>query len=267
MSPKNGVEAFNAFQVGALRMFFAGLVLIPLAFRFIKHYKGKDFYWLVLVGLCGNFLPAFLFPIAETQIQSSLAGLLNMGTSFFVVVITFVFFKSKLNLFQFAGFLLGGLGLFLIISNQLVADQNNFYYALLALLATLFYAISLTIIKYKLSHIRPLAITALAFFSMFPLAIIAGVFTGSFSVMFSEDAITGLPYLLLLSIVGTALAVMLFNYMVSFSTPLFASSVVYLIPVVALIFGVLDGEIFNPINYFWIALVFAGVYLMGKKSN
>ncbi len=265
MFPNKNTPAFTALQVGALRTLIASLVLLPIALKNIKFLKYKDVWSLIIVGACGNFLPAFLFPIAETQIQSSLAGLINMGTSLFVVIIGYLFFKHKITIIQTIGFLLGAISLFFIIFNQIDADKNNFYYAGLALLAALFYAISLTVIKYKLSHLSPLTITSLAFLTMLFPSVLSSYFTDSFTAVVSQNTLEGLVYLLILSIVGTAVAVMLFNYMVSFSTPLFASSVVYFIPIVALIIGVLNGEYFNPINLIWIVLIFIGVYLMGKK--
>lgn len=265
MFPTKNTQAFTALQVGALRTLIASLVLLPVALKNLKYLKGKDVWFLIVVGACGNFLPAFLFPIAETEIQSSLAGLINMGTSIFVVILGFVVFKIRITNLQLLGLLIGGLSLFFIIYNQIEADKNNFYYAGLALLATFFYAISLSVIKYKLHHLKPLTITSLAFFTMLLPSVISSFYTGSFNAVANPQAYTGLPYLLILSVLGTALAVMLFNYLVSFSTPLFASSVVYFIPIVALIIGVLDGEYFNPINFIWVTFVFIGVYLMGRK--
>lgn len=265
MFPTKNTQAFTALQVGALRTLIASLVLLPVALKNLKYLKGKDVWFLIVVGACGNFLPAFLFPIAETEIQSSLAGLINMGTSIFVVILGFVVFKIRITNLQLLGLLIGGLSLFFIIYNQIEADKNNFYYAGLALLATFFYAISLSVIKYKLHHLKPLTITSLAFFTMLLPSVISSLYTGSFDAVANPQAYTGLPYLLILSVLGTALAVMLFNYLVSFSTPLFASSVVYFIPIVALIIGVLDGEYFNPINFIWVTFVFIGVYLMGRK--
>jgi drug/metabolite transporter (DMT)-like permease len=265
MFPKPNKPAFTALQVGALRTLIASLVLLPIALKNLKFLTKNNLIFLILVGACGNFLPAFLFPIAETEIQSSLAGLINMGTSIFVVVLGYLFFKTKITLIQLIGLFLGAVSLFMIIANQINTDKNNFYYAGLALLATFFYAISLSVIKYKLHHLKPLTITSLAFFTMLLPSILSAFITGSFTAVVNSQAYSGLPYLLILSVVGTALAVLLFNYMVSFSTPLFASSVVYFIPIVALILGVLDGEHFNSVNYLWICLVFLGVYLMGKK--
>ena len=214
-----------------------------------------------------NFVPSFLFPIAETGIQSSLAGLLTMGTSLFVVILSVFFFKSKITTTQFIGFLTGSVGLFLIVYNQIDLGRNSLFHSGLALLAAFFYAISLSVIKFKLQHEKPLVITSLAFFSMLIPAIIACFVTNSFGVLTKPEVIKALPYLAILSIIGTALAVLVFNYLIVISTPLFASSVTYIIPVVALFFGLIDGEEFKETNILWMIFIFTGVYLMGKKPN
>jgi drug/metabolite transporter (DMT)-like permease len=267
MHPFPNVTAFSPYQVGSIRILIASLVLLPVALKNLSKFKGKNIPLFMIVGLAGNFIPAFLFPIAETGIQSSLAGLLNMGTSLFIVILSIFFFKSKLSLHQFIGFLVGSLGLFLIVSNQINLGENSLTHAAIALFATLFYAISLSVIKFKLSHEKPLTITSLAFFSMLIPAILACFVTDSFTALIDPCINQGLPYLILLSIIGTALAVLVFNYLIVISTPLFASSVTYIIPVVALIFGIIDGEKFDPINLLWMALIFIGVYIMGKKNS
>jgi len=267
MYPTKGVHAFTPYQVGALRILIASLTLLPIALRHLKKLKGKDLPFFIIVGLSGNFIPAFLFPIAETGIQSSLAGLLNMGTSLFIVILSFLFFKSKISRTQLVGFLIGGVGLFLIVSNQITLAENSLFHALIAFLATLFYAISLSTIKFKLHHQKPLVITSLAFFTMLIPSIVACFITDSFTAIIDPTINVGLPYLIILSIVGTALAVLVFNYLIAISTPLFASSVTYIIPVVALVFGVIYGEKFQIINLLWMLLIFMGVYLMGKKSK
>ena len=267
MHPTEGINAFTPYQVGAIRILLAAITLLPVAIKNITKFKGKNAVLFTIVGLSGNFIPAFLFPIAETQIQSSLNGLLNVGVSLFIVLISLLFLKQKITKLQLIGFSMGVIGLFLIVSAQISIGENSLSHAGIALFATLFYAISLTLIKHKLQHEKPLVITSLAFFSMLIPAIIACFFTDSFSALTQPDNLKGLPYLVILSIIGTALAVIFFNHMVAISTPLFASSVTYIIPIVALVFGILDGEKFNPINIIWIIVIFFGVYLMGKKTK
>ncbi len=265
MHPTKVTNAFTPYQVGSLRILIAALVLLPIAIKNLSKFKGKNIPLFVTVGLAGNFIPAFLFPIAETGIQSSLAGLLTMGTSLFVVIISILFFKSKITTIQLIGFITGSVGLFLIVSNQIDLGENSLFHSAVALFAALFYAISLSVIKFKLQHEKPLVVTSLAFFSMLGPALIACFLTNSFEVMTQPEVIKGLPYLAILSIIGTAIAVVVFNYLIVISTPLFASSVTYIIPIIALMFGVADGEKFKAINIIWMILIFVGVYLMGKK--
>ena len=163
MHPVKGTNAFTPYQVGALRILIASIVLLPIALKNLSKFKGKNIPLFITVGLAGNFIPSFLFPIAETGIQSSLAGLLTMGTSLFVVILSVFFFKSKITTTQFIGFLTGSVGLFLIVYNQIDLGRNSLFHSGLALLAALFYAISLSVIKFKLQHEKPLVITSLAF--------------------------------------------------------------------------------------------------------
>ncbi|MFK8044987.1 MAG: DMT family transporter [Crocinitomicaceae bacterium] len=268
MEPIPGEIVFQPFQVGGLRILIAGLVLLPIALKNLKSLNKKNTIYLFLVGLTGNFLPSFLFPLAETEIQSSLAGLLNMGTSVFVILIAWLFFKDKISQKQMIGFALSVFGLSLILVKQIDNEANNFYYALYIILATFFYATSLSLIKYKLQHLKPKVITSLAFFLMLIPAIILSSISQAFSALsFEPIVMTALGYLVILSIIGTALAVLFFNQLVSISSPLFTSSVTYLMPVVALFLGVLDGEDFNAINILWIVIIFVGVFLMSKKSK
>jgi len=268
MEPVEGVTIFKPFQVGGLRILIAGLVVFPMAIKNLKYLNKKNTIYLFFVGLTGNFLPSFLFPLAETKIQSSLAGLLNMGTSVFVIIIAWLFFKDKISRKQMIGFSLSVFGLSLILVKQIDNNANDSYYALFVILATVFYATSLSLIKYKLQHLKALTITSLAFFLMLPLAIGLSGWSDAFAELTLEtNALKALGYLTVLSIIGTALAVFLFNHLVAISSPLFTSSVTYLMPVVALFLGVLDGELFSLINILWILIIFIGVYLMSKKPK
>ncbi|MFD1553767.1 EamA family transporter [Putridiphycobacter roseus] len=268
MEPIEGVMVFKPFQVGGLRMLIAGMVLLPIALKSMRLLNKRNSFYLFLVGMTGNFLPSFLFPLAETKIQSSLAGLLNMGTSVFVIIIAWFFFKDRINKIQMIGFSLCVFGLSMILFRQVNEADNDFFYALYVVIATACYAISMTLIKHKLQHLKPKEITALAFFFMLPFAIALTYFSGGFAAINMEvHTLQALGYLFILSVIGTALAVLLFNQLVSISTPLFTSSVTYIIPVIALFFGVLDGESFNMVHLIWIVLIFLGVYFMGKKGK
>lgn len=267
MRPDGTRFVLSPYQVGALRITFAGLVLMPVALRNLKFLKGKDILWLSLVGFCGSFFPAILFTVAETRISTSMAGMLNMGTSFFVVIISVLIYRHHPSKLQLLGMLIGGFGLYQILGNQISFKSDDIGYAGLVLLATLGYGISLTTIKFKLAHLPPLIITALSFFIVTFPALGMSVYLDSFSTLLADDlGGQSLSFLLTLSIIGTALAVFLFNRLVSISSHIFASGVTYLIPVVAIFIGVAVGEEFKVINLIWIVFIISGVYLMNKKK-
>lgn len=266
MSPVGDEHVMGPYQVGALRIFIASLVLLPIAVKHLKLLKTKQFWWLLIVGACGNLIPAILFTLAETRIEPSLAGILNMGTSFFVVIIGVVIYKNRPTLAQTVGILLGALGLYQILKSEIQFESDDTGYALLVLLATLCYGISLTTIKFKLQGVPPLVITSLSFFIILFPALGISIYTNAFEPVVSHpDGLKSLGYLSILSVVGTALAVFVFTKLVAISSHIFASGVTYLIPVVAVIIGVFAGEKFALFNLVWVALIISGVYLMNKK--
>jgi len=265
-----GVMVMNPYQVGSLRVVLAGLVMLPFAIRHLKELKRNNIFLLLLVGVSGNLIPATLFTIAETEIDSSLAGMLNMGTSFFVVILGIVIFKSSPSKLQYLGMLLGATGLYLVLRTQIKFDGNELGFALLILLATLFYATSLITIKFKLQHLQPIVITSLAFFLILGPAVVASFLFDSVSpIIHHPDGLKAFGYLTILAFVGTALAVFLFNSLVSISSHIFATGVTYLMPVVAIFAGVLDGDEFKFANIPWIIMIVSGVYLLnqGKKKE
>lgn len=260
---------FGPFQVGALRIFLAGLVLLPVAFKYRSHLTKKTFGLLLVTGVFGNLMPAMLFTLAETNIDSSLAGLLNMCTSFFVVLIGVLFYKAKPSTIQLIGLALGSTGLYLVLSGQFdAAETKDPRYAFFIFPATLGYAISLTTIKFKLKEVPTSAITSLSFFLIWIPALIICVFTGAFMPIFDHEfGLTAFGFISILAVIGTALAVFLFTKLIAISNHIFSSAVAYMLPVVAIFIGLLDGEKFPLINVLWVALILVGVFMMSKSPK
>ena len=260
---------FGPFQVGALRVLIAGLVLLPLAIYYRKLLSRSNWYLLLIVGLFGSLMPAMLFTLAETKIDSSLAGLLNMMTTFFVVIIGITFYKAKPTWKQLIGLALGSTGLYLVLSGEVNVEANkDMRYAFFLFPATLGYAVSLTTIKFRLQELPSNAITALSFSLVLIPALIICLFTDAFQPIYlNSDGTEGLGYISILAVFGTAIAVLLFTRLISISSHIFASAVSYVIPVVAIIIGVLFGETFPLINILWVVLILAGVYLMNRSKK
>jgi drug/metabolite transporter (DMT)-like permease len=198
------------------------------------------------VGFCGNFFPAFLFTYAETGISSGFAGMLNSFTPIFTILIGFLIYKQRITSFQVVGTIIGTIGIVLLINaGKSVSLNASIFHVLAIVFATFLYGVSLTTIKNKLQHYSSVDITTLAFLMVFLPALIAFFVFGTPSVILkNEHALKGLGYISILAIFGTAMAVFLFNGIIRMSSALFASSVTYFIPVVAVIIGFFFKESF-----------------------
>jgi len=236
---------FSDQQVGSLRMLIAGLVLLPFGISAIKKIVSfKIFLSLAIVGFFGNFFPAFLFTYAETGISSGFTGMLNSFTPIFTVLIGYFVFKVHLNLLQIFGVALGTFGIYFLMSSGLdISATGTWLHVGAVVIATLCYAISLNTIKHTLQSINPIAITSLAFLIVLIPALLCALYFDTFHAFSSNKyAMDGLKALTLLSVVGTALAVIIFNRLISITSALFASSVTYFIPIVAVLIGVYFKE-------------------------
>jgi drug/metabolite transporter (DMT)-like permease len=272
MFAEDGTAIFSSEQVGSLRMLIAALALLPISINKLKILTWKNVFPLAIVGFCGNFFPAFLFSYAETGISSGLAGMLNSFTPIFTIIIGFLFFKTKLTNKQIIGTVIGTLGIIALVLTGKTASLNGDWDHILAIvLATLLYAISLTTIKNKLSNFNSFEITSLAFLIIFPFSIGGFFLTDTLQTFKSNPlAYQGIFFIIILSIVGTALAVVLFNRIIAFSSALFASSVTYFIPIVAVLIGFTFGETINLWQVLSMLIVLSGVIIANvslKKSK
>lgn len=266
---KKGLDYYSAPEVGALRIVIAFIFFIPLAFYHFKKVKKKHLLSLAIVGIIGSTAPAFLFAQAETGIDSALAGILNSLTPLFTFIISFAFFKYTARWFNIVGLLLaltGAMGLIAVSGEGNLTF--NFHYASYVILATICYAINVNIIKYKLSDLSNITIVTYGF-------VLAGIPTMIYLFLMTPFTSTitqvpgawkGLGYIAILGVVGTSLALTIFYYLIQVSNTVFASSVTYLIPIVAVIWGVIDGEAFNVSYILWISFILYGIYLVNTKK-
>jgi drug/metabolite transporter (DMT)-like permease len=265
---KQGLKVFAPNEVGALRVTAAGLFLLPFAFVRIKELT-KDNYWkLFLSGMMGIFIPSFLFATAQTRMDSSVAGMLNTLTPIFTLLVGSIIFKQKFKNLAVVGILLGFVGAIVLMfarSGGALGSINVF--ALLIVIACIFYACNLNFIKYKITDLNALTITSISVLLISPLAIIYLLgfteFTTKLGTM--DGAWKACGFVVLLGVMSTAIATFLFNRLVKISTPIFASSVTYLMPVVAVGWGLLDGEALGPGHFIGMTAVIAGVYLSNRK--
>ena len=261
---KKSLEHYTPYQVGALRVLISGIVLLPVALKNIKLFPTKNIKWLVLAALCGNFFPMFLFPMAETQISSSIAGIVNSMMPIFVILIGSLLWKFPTNKIQIIGVLVSFSGACVLTLGSHDNGSLKIIPILLLLLATLMYAISTTTVKFKLHNIPAKILSAYVFGLVLTLpSLFALIISGFFSdFKLSENHIEGLGYILILSLIGTGLAMMINYKLLSISTPLFASTTTLLMPIIAIIWGIIDGEKLSFIQYIGGAIIIAGLLFL-----
>jgi drug/metabolite transporter (DMT)-like permease len=266
---KRGLEVFSAVEVGALRVSITFLFLLPLMLKRISSISKQDLIWLGISGVIGSLMPAFLFAKAQTGINSSTAGLLNSLTPLFTLIVGLTMFGTKTRWINVGGVMIGLIGAAGLISQTGGHSfEFNISYAGYIILATIFYAINVNLIKTKLKHLDAITITSLTFGLVGIPAILILLFTTDFVNQISSqpEALTGLGYIAILAVVGTGIAMIAFNTLIKFTSALFASSVTYLIPVVAILWGIFDAERFEPQYFIWILMIIGGVILVNKKK-
>ena len=261
---KKSLEHFNPYEVGALRVLIAGIILLPSAILNIRKFPKKNLKWLILAAVTGNFIPMFLFPIAETEVSSSIAGIINSMMPIFVIIVGALLWKFQTTKRQVIGVIISFTGACILAFSGGEGGEFKLIPILLLLLATLFYAISTTTVKSKLSDVPAKILSAFVFsFVLILPSVIALVFAGFFNnLQVNSGFWEGLGFVSLLSIFGTGLAMMLNYKLLSVSTPLFASTVTLLMPVVAIIWGLLDGEKLTLMQGFGGVIILAGLIFL-----
>lgn len=264
---KKSLQHFTPYEVGALRVLIAGILLLPLAILNIRKFPKKHLKWLIIAALTGNFIPMFLFPIAETKISSSIAGIINSMMPIFVIIVGTLFWKFSTTKRQLIGVAVSFSGACILALSGGESGELKLIPIVLLLIATLCYAISTTTVKSKLHEIPAKILSAFvfSFVLIFP-SLIALVISGFFQNLHAnENLFIGLGFVSLLSIFGTGLAMMLNYRLLNISTPLFASTVTLLMPVVAVIWGLLDGEKLTALQGLGGVIILAGLIFLRSK--
>lgn len=264
---KKGLIAYSPQQLASLRVCISALTFLPI---FIIRYSSIDWSklrFLLVVGFSGSFIPAFLFAYAQTEINSSMAGVLSSLTPLFTLVLGVLFFKLPLNWRKALGVILGLSGaVFLILFGADSGVEGNIWYGSLVVAGCFFYAVSVNTVKAALQEMNSVTLSA-ASFSIIGIPGLFFLLSTDFLQVLQEheQAWSALGYIVLLAVFGTVLASVLFFRLVQLTHPVFASMVSYLIPVVALMWGVLDGETITIFHFLGMALILGGVYIARKN--
>ncbi len=261
---KRGLEVFDGYQLGALRLTISGLAFAPFLLRKIRGIDRRSWPVLALVGLTGTGLPSFLFPLAQEGISSSLAGILNALTPLLTFLFGMVLFRTGFRWSKLVGVLMGLAGAALLIVQAGDASvSGNSGYALLAVAGACCYAIAGNTVGTYLHSMSSLAISAASFgIVAIPAAIYLFGSSGFMEVMRQEPgAWTAFGYVFLLALFSTVLASVIYFQLIQWTDALFASTVSYLSPAIAVAWGLLDGERVTLWILLGMGLILAGLYV------
>jgi len=266
---KKGLLGLTPLQLGALRILISGFFIFIFGIRTIKDISRVQWKWIVLTGFLGTFFPAFLFAIAETEIDSAVTSILNSLVPLNTILLGFAVFKIASTKRQIWGVIIGFVGTaLLILKGAELNPHQNYLYAGFVVLSTIMYAANVNIIKKHLQDVKSITIVVGNFASIVVPAFIILLFSNFFTKATFEgpDFMMSIVYITILSAFGTALAKVLFNKLVQMATPVFASSVTYLMTIVAVVWGLLDGEGFSALQAMATILILVGIYLANKRN-
>ena len=266
---KKGLIGLRPLQLGSLRIVFSAIFIFIFGFHTLKSIPKNKWKWLTISGFIGTFFPVFLFAFAETEIDSSIASILNSLVPLNTVLLGFAIFKIASTKRQIIGVIVGFFGTAMLIgSGAQLNPEQNYLYAGLVLISGVMYGLNVNIIKRDLQEVSAIGIAFGNFAAIIGPAVIVLIVTDFFVLETFQNPIvlTSIGYIVVLSIFGTALAKVLFNKLVQMATPVFASSVTYLMPVVAVGWGLLDGEGFGVWQVLATVLILIGVYMANRRN-
>lgn len=264
---KTGLRVLSPYQVASIRIIGAGIIMLPLARKAFREVPKSLIKPVILSGFLGTFIPAFLFCIAGTRVDSALSGILNALTPIFTVAIGKAFFNLKIGWMKWLGMLLGFAGMLVLLLGGInTIDTSYLGYALLILLATVCYGLNVNVVNQYLKDAAPLNIASIAFTALIIPNLLILAATGYFTSpeVLTEEWNRATLISLFLGVVSTAAASVIFYLLMKRAGPVFASMVTYGIPFVALGWGLLDGETVTYTQVAGLLVILLGVRIANK---
>jgi len=273
---KKGLENFSYFEVGALRMIIAGSCMLPFAYSYFPKVQQFEWKWMFLLGMVGSGIPAILFPLAETKINSATAGMLNSLTPMFSLLIGIAAFGVPFSVKKTVGVVVGFLGAILLMlkgkheaNGEIVNFIDTLKYSSIIVFATFLYGLNVNLMKSKMNHANALMTST---FSLIMVGTLYAIYILGFSdvpsrLISSANARESFLFIFILAALGTALCTVLFYRLVQWTDAIVAASVTYLMPIIALAWGVILAEDINLWQVVGMIIVLIGVYLVNKKEK
>ena len=266
---KKGLVGLSALQLGSLRIIFSSFFLLLIYWKRVYTIHFTEWKWILISAFIGSFFPAFLFAFAETEIDSSVASVLNSIVPLNTLIIGVLIFNIKSSAKQFVGVFIGFIGAtLLIISGININPDQNYLYAGLVIICSFLYALNVNIIKKYLQHMSAVTLAVGHFSVIFAPAILIFYFSDfRITSLHSAEVQLSIFYVLILALFATAIAKVLFNKLIQISSPVFASSVTYSMLIVSILWGIVDGEKFSIYQLLSTLVIVLGILLTSKKSR
>jgi drug/metabolite transporter (DMT)-like permease len=266
---KKALIAFDPFELACMRISISAIAFAPILYLQRKKIPWKDWKLFMAVGLTGSGIPAFMYFIAQTSINSTVSGLLNSLTPIWTLIIGIIIFRNKNDTSKTIGVIIGFLGAaLLLLFGKSEGENTNLWFGLFVVLGTLCYGISGNMVKHYFQNVKSIIISATSFCLIGPPAIAYLVYKGTLvHIEWNETQIYSFGAILILSLVGTVLATIIFYKLIQDTNAVFGSSVAYIMPLVAMAWGFVDGEPIGLVVILSMVLILTGVYLIKKQNN
>ena len=263
---KRGLIAYTPLDLAALRVGIAGVCFFPFFISHLRKKQIKSLWKYLVVGLTGTAIPAFCFAVAQTEISSSVAGIMNALTPIFTILIGIAFYKMTVHVSQLLGVMLGlGGAIALILLGKDSTTSENMWFAGFIAISSILYAINLNFVKTHFQNEDSIRLSAVSFVLVALPCLLYIVVSDIPTIALTSEGLEALGYIALLSVMSTMLALIIFYKLVQNTNPIFASSISYMVPVVALLWGIFDGEYIGLGHYLSLALILLAVYLIRIK--
>lgn len=262
---KKGLSGFGFMEAASIRLMAAGTVFLPFGIYHFGKIPREKWRFVVLVTFVGMFIPAFLFCLAQQHVQSAVAGILNALTPVFTFLFSIFLFKKVYKINHVAGLLLGLVCAVILVVERSDAAFTLNIYAGLIVLATVCYGLNINLVKNYLNDVSSVALSTVSVSIGGLLAFVFIFLPNHQNYEMTEERWMPLTALVILGIMGTALAQLFFYKLIKDTSPIFASSTTYIMPVVAVMWGLLDGEVFHLEHALSIAGILTAVVLIRKN--
>lgn len=266
---KQGLHGFEPMEIAGIRIVAAGLCLFPFLLPALRAIPFQKYPMILISALLGYGLPIYLYPLAQTHISSSMAGIINSLTPLCTYLIAILFFNMAGNRRKLGGVLIGMSGVVsLIVFKPQAEFSSELIFIFVALANPLLYGLNNNIRKSYLDDLDSLPLTSLIFGILLVPSLIF-VFTSRIpeKLFTSEAAQQAVWYVVLLGVFGTAVAMTLINILIRRVDIMFATTVTYLMPVVAVGIGFYDHEQIGWYELLGLGLILTGVILINRTKS